>query len=102
MLSLSLGYFTSSEDPEAEIFLRPLQTGSSLKAHLHSAVFTYVALKKTEIKLDETIEFLFNNSELTDILHLTNDTREIVGLGESQFVHGFCWIVPVESVDIQK
>jgi hypothetical protein len=47
----------------------------------------------------ETIDYLFNNAELVDILHLTNDSREIVGLGESQFVQGFCWLVPIVSIN---
>jgi len=97
MLSLSVGYFSSERKEEAGKFLRPMQPGKSMKAHIHAAVFPFVPLKKTDINLGETIDFLFNNSELTDILHLTNDTREIVGLGESQFVNGFCWITPAES-----
>lgn len=98
-LTLSAGYF-STEYGEESKFLRPLTPGSGLKGHIHTAVFPYIPLKKTDIDLEETIGFLFNNSELIDVLHLANDTREITGIGESQFVQGFCWIVPVESKKI--
>lgn len=98
-LCLAAGYF-STENGEELKFLRPLQQGSDLKGHIHTAVFPYIPLKKTNIDLEETIGFLFNNSELIDVLHLTNDTREITGIGESQFFQGFCWIVPVESKKI--
>ena len=69
------------------------------RSHIHSSVFPFLPLKKTEIDLNETIGYIFNNADIVDILHLTNDTREITGQGESQFVKGFCWIVPVESIN---
>jgi anti-anti-sigma factor len=98
-LILAAGYF-STESGEESKFLRPLEPGSPLLGHIHTAVFPYTPLKKTDIDLDETIGYLFNNSEVTDLLHLANDTREITGLGESQFMQGFCWVVPVESKEI--
>jgi anti-anti-sigma factor len=100
MLTLSAGYLSFGEEDKKNRFLRPLTPDSSLSGHIHTAVFPYVALKKTDIDLDETIDFLFNNSELTDILHLIHDTRDITGLGESQFLQGFCWIAPIESTHI--
>jgi anti-anti-sigma factor len=100
MLTLSIGYISTLENDETEKFVRPLIPGKPLKGHIHSSVFPYIPLKKTDINLNETIEYLFNNSELTDILHLTNDTREITGQGESRFMKGFCWVVPVESINL--
>jgi anti-anti-sigma factor len=99
MLTLSLAYFNIDKDKEIGKFIRPIGS-EKLNGHVHTAVFPYIPLKKTDIDLDETINYLFNSSELTDILHLTNDNREITGLGESQFVQGFCWIVPIESTTI--
>lgn len=100
MLTLSVGYVTTDANKDDEKFIRPIQSDTKIQGHIHSTVFPYFPLKKTDIDLNETIEYLFNNSELIDVVHLTNDTREIVGLGESQFVQGFCWIVPVESTKI--
>jgi anti-anti-sigma factor len=100
MLTLSVGYFSARENSEAEKFIRPLVPGKPLRGHVHSSVFPFIPLKKTDIDLTETMEYIFNNSELTDILHLTNDTREITGQGESRFVKGFCWLVPVESIEL--
>ncbi len=97
MLTLSVGYFTNNANKEEELFLRPIKPESQIQGHIHTTVFPYIPLKKTNIDLHEIIEYLFSTSELTDILHLTNDTRQHIGLGESQFVQGFCWIVPIES-----
>lgn len=99
MLTLSAGYLSSKENSEEKRFIRPLLPGKKLWGHIHSSIFPFLPLKKTDIDLNETIEYIFNNTEITDILHLTNDTREITGQGESRFVKGFCWVVPVESIN---
>lgn len=97
MLTLSVGYISTDANNDDEKFIRPIQPDTEIQGHIHTTVFPYLPLKRTDIDLNEIIEYLFNDSELIDVVHLTNDTREIVGLGESQFVQGFCWIVPVES-----
>jgi len=99
MLTLSVGIISNENVGKSTQFLRPLKQGFTLSGHVHTVVFPYIPLKKTEIDLTETVDYLFNSSELVDILHLTNDSREIVGLGESQFVQGFCWVAPIESIN---
>lgn len=98
MLTLSIGFISDQSNEDEERFLRPMLPGKSLKGHVHSAVFPYIPLKKTDIDLNETVGYIFNNTEIVDILHLTNDIREITGQGESQFVKGLCWVVPVKSL----
>jgi anti-anti-sigma factor len=95
MLTVSVGVFSCKEHMQSEVFLRRLSLGNKLMGHVHTAVFPYIPLKKIEIDLAETIDHLFSESELIDILHLTNDEREITGLGESQFTQGSCWIAPI-------
>jgi len=99
MLTLSAGIFTKTANNKASHFVRPLYTGADQCGHMHSLVFPYTPLKKTNVDLYETIDFLYSNFELIDLLHLTNDTREISGLGESRFVQGFCWVTPIQSIN---
>lgn len=101
MLTLSTGVITTKGTEEAGSFIRPLNDNGQLNGHIHSMVFPYTPLKRTNIDLYEIIDYLFENSELTDLLHLTNDNREINGIGESRFVQGFCWITPIESIKHQ-
>ncbi|MDA3817404.1 MAG: STAS domain-containing protein [Prolixibacteraceae bacterium] len=101
MLTLSAGVITSPDEKEASRFLRPLNDSEQHNGHIHTMVFPYIPLKKTNVDLYEIIDYLFDNSELTDLLHLTNDNREISGIGESRFVQGFCWITPIESIKQQ-
>lgn len=96
-LVVCAGIATTEKDDQSARFTRPLSPGESPAGHFHAAVFSYIPLKKTGIDLYETISYLFENAELADLLHLANDTREITGQGESRFIHGFCWVAPVQS-----
>lgn len=102
MLTLSAGIITTNDTKNAGSFVRPLNDNGQQNGHVHSMVFPYTPLKKTNIDLYEIIDYLFDNSELIDLLHLTNDNREINGIGESRFVQGFCWITPIESIKHQQ
>ncbi len=96
MLVVCVGFTFTEKNESVVRYFRPQKPGSPVYSHAHAAVFPYIPLKKTGIDFSETIDFIFNNADLADVLHLTNDTREIVGLGESQFMQGFCWITPVD------
>lgn len=95
-LAVSLGFAGKDIKPVFQNFSRKLKPDSSLWGHFHAAVFPYMTLKKREIDLAETINGLFNESEIIDILHLSNDTREINGLGESRFIQGYCWVASLK------
>ena len=92
MLTISFGYFTKNPEGQMIKFLRPLKPGSDISGHMHSAIFPFQPIKKNNIDFNEIIHSVFENSVIEDILHLTNDHREINGLGESRFKHGYCWI----------
>ncbi len=98
MLSVNLGICSRRPDSELQRFTRPLCPGSEWYSHFHTAVFPYIPLKKSDIDLHETLHSLFDLGTLHSILHLACDSREIAGLGESEFIHGFCWLAPVESI----
>ncbi len=92
MLTLSFGYFEKEGGSDFSPILRPLAKDSTVMGHMHSAVFPYQPLRKNQPDPGEIIHTLFGTSEVIDILHLLNDTREINGLGDSRFKNGICWI----------
>jgi anti-anti-sigma factor len=102
MLTISAGIVSENDNELNKKFLRPFKPGSDTYSHIHSAVFQYIPLKKSEIDLFETTNYLIENIELKDVLHLANDYREVVGLGESQFYQGTLWIVPVKSIELTE
>lgn len=102
MLGVSLGFLSKDTDEGKYRFSRPLTPDTSTLSHVHTAVFPYIPLKKTDIDMHETIDTLFDSGTLKDILHLVYDSRDIVGLGESQFIHGFCWVAPVTNIEFNS
>ncbi len=73
-------------------FTREISEGSDIRQHIHSAIFNYYPLSKSDLNMEETISSLFEDDKLESVLHLLNDQREAVGIGESEFLQGVCWI----------
>jgi anti-anti-sigma factor len=80
---------------ELDSLLRPF--GDDLLAHAHAAVFPYRPIRKGAIPLEETVRALFSGEGLQTVLHLLNDTREVDGAGDSEFLRGACWAAPLQS-----
>jgi anti-anti-sigma factor len=91
MMTITAGVASKTGDELME-FTRPLSSGSTIRQHFHTAVFSYLPFKKANIDLDETILTLFEQGEILGVLHLINDAREYTGAGESDFMNGVCWI----------
>ena len=89
-LTLAVGIVARSPQPQ----LRPLGTSADLFGHFHAAAFSFRPLKRGRIDLNETVANLFETESLLGVLHLLNDTREVAGIGESEFVRGACWTGP--------
>ncbi len=97
LMTITAGVASVSKDGSLEKFTRPFVSGSPILQHFHTAVFSYHPLKKTDINLDDTISALFEQDKIRGVLHLVNDTREITGIGESEFTGGVCWIGNIKS-----
>jgi anti-anti-sigma factor len=89
-LTLAVGIVSRSQQPQ----LRPLGKSPDLFGHFHAAAFSFGPLKRGRIDLKETVVNLFETESLLGVLHLLNDTREVVGIGQSEFIRGACWAGP--------
>jgi hypothetical protein len=89
-LTLAVGIVSRSRQPQ----LRPLGKSSDPFGHFHAAAFSFGPLKRGRIDLKETVVNLFETESLLGVLHLLNDTREVVGIGQSEFIRGACWAGP--------
>jgi anti-anti-sigma factor len=90
-LALAVGIVADSPHPQ----LRPLGGSSGLFGHFHAAAFSFGPLKHGRIDLRDTVANLFETEHLLGVLHLLNDTREVVGIGQSEFIRGACWTGPI-------
>jgi len=83
-----------------EQLLFPLGPDSEYAAHLHAAVFPHQILQNGRIDLFETLGQFFNGPSPLAVLHLVNDCRPVIGLGESALVRGACWFAPVSDEEV--
>ncbi len=96
-MTISAGIATKTGDGALFEFTRPFAPDSPIRQHFHTAVFSYHPFKKSNINLDETISDLFEQDKILGVLHLINDAREFIGVGESDFKNGICWIGRIHS-----
>jgi len=90
----------NSRKDAAELYrmLRPLGASAWPAGHFHAAAFSYRPLKKGELDLNSVTATLFGSEDLKAVMHLLNDSREINGAGESEFVRGACWVGPIGEI----
>jgi anti-anti-sigma factor len=89
-LTLAVGIVARTAGPQ----LRPLGRAPDLFGHFHAAAFSFGPLKRGRIDLRETVANLFETESLLGVLHLLNDTRDVTGIGQSEFIRGACWTGP--------
>jgi hypothetical protein len=94
-MTVTFGIFSVQPNENLKKFLRPIDDSGKMFGHVHSAVFSYTPLQKEDINYNSAIRYLFEESDLFDVLHLINDTREINGIGESSFRSGHCWTTEI-------
>lgn len=97
-LVLCAGMVSPDDHGDAAPFLRPLNAARNLFSHFHAAVFPFHLLRKDEFDLQKIVSGLFEMAEPTQILHLINDDRDLTGVGETEFLQGFCWIGKIDRV----
>ena len=82
-------------------FIRPLAVARSpeLQGHFHAAVLPFRPLPGGAIELATTVAQLFEPGRIDSILHLLDDSRPIVGAGESTFTRGVVWYVSLAVLE---
>lgn len=80
--------------------LRPVRGPSPVLGHFHAAAFSYRPLARGRVDMKPAVTALFEGENLRGVLHLLHDDRPILGVGESEFVRGACWISPVTETTV--
>lgn len=92
--ALVVGFVSSSPGTPPAGVLPPLPSRPGWRAHAHAAVFPFHPLPNGRIELGSTVRQVFGGAEPVAILHLLEDQRPALGLGQSSFVRGACWCAP--------
>lgn len=95
--ALVVGVATREAGPRLAPFVRPLarEAGEELRGHFHAAVVPFRPLPWGSIAMAPTAEQLFAPGRVETVLHLLDDSRPILGVGESTFTRGALWYVPL-------
>jgi hypothetical protein len=86
----------SVDDP----LLPPLPSHPGLAAHIHAAVFPYQPLQNGKISMEASVQKFLSGPPPLAVMHLVDDMRPAVGLGESALIRCACWCAPVQSSEV--
>lgn len=73
-----------------------LNAKSTLSAHAHAIVFPYQPLQNGQLDLKRQMDKFFNGPPPKGLVHLIEDDRPTMGLGESSFTRGAMWCAPAK------
>ncbi len=76
--------------------LKPLASNPEISIHAHGVVFPYQALQNGKLDLNHQISKFFNGPPPKGLMHLIEDNRPAIGLGESLFIRGALWFAPAK------
>jgi anti-anti-sigma factor len=87
----------ASRDPAhaAAPFLGPVLSRPEIRAHAHAVVMPFRSIPQGNLALDTAVQAVFEDSEPRGLLHLIEDDRPVIGLGQSAFIRGACWCAPL-------
>jgi hypothetical protein len=99
-LALLVGVAARKPKQALSPFLRPINGGDALQAHVHAALFAYRPVQRGELRFGKTVAELLAVSPPTAVMHLMADTRPFEGVGETGLVRGACWLGAVQTVSV--
>jgi hypothetical protein len=96
--ALIAGVVARHPKPPLAAHLRPLGETGTLYGHFHAAVFSYHPLPQRTVELGDLVRGLFQNHQLSDVLHLVWDDRGEAGVSESALIRGVGWVGPITQL----
>ncbi|MFH2046822.1 MAG: STAS domain-containing protein [Pseudomonadota bacterium] len=86
--------------PTSSPLLLPMPSVPDMATHIHGAVFPYQPLQNGKIELQGAIEKFFNGPPPLAVMHLADDIRPVIGLGETALLRGACWFSPLQNPEV--
>jgi hypothetical protein len=93
--ALVVGIVCENETTPVAQWATPSETVDGISLHAHAAVFPYQPLQTGKIDLTASVEKFFAGEPPLAVMHLLDDQRPVIGLGESSFIRGACWFTPL-------
>ncbi len=77
-------------------YLVPTPSRPEILAHVHALAMPYRSLPQGVLDLEHSVRSVFEDTTPLNLMHLVEDDRPVVGLGQSAFIRGACWCAPLE------
>jgi anti-anti-sigma factor len=94
--------FVKKRDDKPHPLLPPLPSNPELAVHIHAAVFPYQPLQNGKIDLTATVQKFFGGPPPMAVMHLADDHRPAVGLGESALIRGAVWCAAIQNPEVLR
>ena len=89
--------FASRDPAHATIpSLMTLPSRPEIRAHAHAVVLPFRSLPQGMLELEPSMRAVFDENDPCGMLHLIEDSRPVIGLGQSAFMRGACWCAPLQ------
>jgi len=95
--ALVVAFFCRDPGHPLAAHLTPVPARPGLLAHAHAVVLPFRPLPQGVVDLETSVAAVFEDNMPLGLLHLIEDDRPAVGLGESAFIRGACWCAPVHE-----
>ncbi len=97
---LVTGIAARGDQKEEYTALYPMPSRPDLAVHIHAAVFPYQPLPNGCLDLCSSVSRFFSGPPPRAVMHLIDDNRPAIGLGESALIRGACWCGPVLNPEV--
>jgi len=94
--ALIVAFFSRDPAHASVSQLSPLPSRPEIRSHAHAVILPYRPLQQGVLELETSVGAVFEDNEPVGLLHLIEDDRSAIGLGQSAFVRGACWCAPLE------
>ncbi len=95
--ALVVGVAARTSGRKASMLLPPLPSRPDISGHAHACVFPYQPLQNGQIDLKTTTMKFLGGPPPLALLHLTDDNRPAIGIGQTTLVRGACWCSPITN-----
>jgi len=97
--AMVFGVVTRNGAFEKMPLLASLPSNPELSGHFHAAVFPYQPLQNGKIDLIQNVQKLLSGPPPQALMHLADDNRPAIGLGQSSLIRGACWCAPIQNME---
>jgi anti-anti-sigma factor len=94
--ALIVAFFSRDPAHASVSQLSPLPSRPEIRVHAHAVILPYRPLQQGILELEPSVRAVFEDNEPIGLLHLIEDDRSVVGLGQSAFIRGACWCAPLQ------